>query len=264
MSLGAQGGIVRSLVLRILVISLSGDDFFVHLHHYCVPAHECELDDAPNVTPSSRSAPDSGYVDDTFSRLPSNETVSTYASSDPQDFEIVPEAQIQQIAFTRSQSAPGGGATAMDFSRTRSTDSAPDTEQTPQSARSTRSGKSPRKAKKSALQSAEDAANELLSKGLTTEWTVDREMPICVAEKLAERLNFDEEFAAVMPITPPEGGLFTPKYVQSDFKDFLARRDVLAVNIMVPLSFLTFPPSLSPCQAILLPFGNCNEPTVSF
>ena len=55
---------------------------------------------------ANRSAPQSGYIQDEFSQLPSNSSILTYQSSDPADFEVEPSAQMQNILCTRTQSAP--------------------------------------------------------------------------------------------------------------------------------------------------------------
>ena len=191
---------------------------------------------------ANRSAPQSGYSQDEFSRLPSNASILTYQSSDPADFEVVPAAQMQQMSFTRSQSAPvpgqellahKEGETSSSISRARSSGSEPDVRNTPRSARS--SGRLPQTPKggegKKPLQSAQEGAQELMNKGLTCDWNSKMVMPFCVAEQVAERLNSDAAFAESMPGEGPRGGVYTPKFVQTDFGNFLDRRDVMAINL---------------------------------
>lgn len=60
---------------------------------------------------------------------------------------------------------------------------------------------------------------------------------MCVAEQLATRLNWDEAFAANMPIVePPSTGLYTAQYLQKDFERFRDRRDVRVLNQVCSLS----------------------------
>jgi hypothetical protein len=56
-------------------------------------------------------------------------------------------------------------------------------------------------------------------------------MPLCVAQQIASRLNWDGAFLAAMPLNnAPRDGLYTPEYIQRDFAAFLARRDVMVLN----------------------------------
>jgi len=176
----------------------------------------------PNLEQSSfvrtQSAP-SGYKEE-LSRLPSYESASSYESTES-------HAQLQEgaEAFSRAESAPAAGEFRQD-PRNAEAGSA----KTPRSARSI--GKSPRTARLP-LQSAEEAAEALMRKGLTAEWIDESVMPFCVAEQLANRCNWDEAFADQFPCKPPPNGMFTPKRIQADFAEFLRRRDVMVVSIPV-------------------------------
>ena len=150
--------------------------------------------------------------------MPSYATVSTYESSDPADFETVPEAQMQ-AAFTRSQSAPGPSnqlplVEIGEISRTDSTGRAAGSRNTPRSARGIGKLLQAKGLQRIPLQSAEQVTLELIKSGLTTEWGSGRKLPFCVAEQLANRMNWDEAFARSIPAQSKADGVYTPQYLQ--------------------------------------------------
>ena len=191
--------------------------------------------DADGTFKRAESAPRSGYVqeplNDDFARTASNATASTYASSDPQDFEVVPEAQLQQMAFTRALSAPDGANRPM-------TPMSPSGSET---RKGRAHGKSPRAKNKNKIQTrnpqqtVEEAAEELYGQGLTAEWVEGKPMPKLVAELFAERLNWDDVFATAFPSNGPKNGIWTPEIVRQDFMNFLQRRDAMVVNYMTEM-----------------------------
>jgi len=126
------------------------------------------------------------------------------------------------------------GEMPFSISRARSSGIEPDLQNTPRSARSSdwRLPRTPKGGEgKKPMQSAQEAAQELVNKGLRCDWTSKMAMPLCVAEQVAERLNSDAAFAESMPGEGPRGGVYTPKFVQTDFGNFLDRRDVMAINL---------------------------------
>lgn len=176
----------------------------------------------------TQSAP-SGYKED-FSRLSSNASASTNESSESQVHESFPD---HAAAFTRIASAPAAGhrEQSEQFANDNSElANAPKSARTPRSAPSI--GRSPRAAKVP-LQSAEEAADELMRKGLNAEWMEENVMPFCVAEQLSNRLNWDEGFTELFPGKSSANGIFTPTRIQVDFAEFLDRRDVRVINISV-------------------------------
>lgn len=177
----------------------------------------------------TQSAP-SGYKED-FSRLSSNASASTNESSESHVQEAFPD---HAAAFTRVASAPAAGHSREHCQQFANDNyelaNAPRSARTPHSARSI--GRSPRAAKVP-LQSAEEAADELMQKGLNAEWVEENVMPFCVAEQLSDRLNWDEGFTELFPGKPSANGIFTPKRIQVDFAEFLDRRDVRVINISV-------------------------------
>ena len=202
-------------------------------------------EDADQVDPPTfdvfarvRSAPESGYIDDVFSRIPPHVSeVSTYTSLDPLDFDIVPEAQLNCGLFKRSQSAPSPLREMSDEEPNATAHHRTPRSKELQARSNTNSplGKSLRAKAKQPAQSAEEAANALVKQGLLTEWSEAQKLPWCVAEKLSARLNWDDAFVENMPGKVPENGVYSPKNVQQDFAGFLERRDVMLVNLVTQM-----------------------------